>query len=296
MDIYSNHRIKTGYLDIKAICINYCTDEVKYLDPNSHFIHIPRIIYHSFLEIKDKQGKGDKPLYVGIRHTVNKDKRLCFGRVEPSVNTPNSTHDDILLPEWAIKKLGLDGLSDVVDLVYIVQPKTISYLKIRGNNSSYVKHPNIKLVLEEKLSNCNCLNLGETFTIEDVIFTITEIKDKDNKILEYGAIFDSEVNLDFDLPDDLVELEKKKVEERILQKSNEQNNIKYNTNKNVLKKDSLKYKYGARIHGINEEEKEETKSNEIFSGPGIKLENGPIKKLTKEEILEMRMRKLNLDS
>lgn len=294
-DIYNNSKIKTGYLDIKVICINYCTDEAKYLDHNSHFIHIPRKIYYRFLDIKKLQGKEEKPLYVGVRNPLNKTKRLCFGRVEPSVVTPNSTHDMILLPEWAIENLELNGISDVVDLVYINQPQPIVYLKIRGNNSSYVKHPNIKLALEDKLSNCNCLNVGEIFTIEDVKFTITEIKNANGTILEYGAVFDSEVNLDFEVPDDLAEEERKRLAnppmERILQKASDSTNeIKSKTK--VINPNTKLHKYGSRIHTFNgdTEKEEQIKS---FDGPGMKLQNDQCKKLSKSEIMEMRLKKLS---
>ena len=42
----------------------------------------------------------------------------------------------------------------------------------QANISSYVKWDDIKEILEEKISNYNCINLGDIFYINDVIYSL----------------------------------------------------------------------------------------------------------------------------
>lgn len=260
---------KTGFMDIPCLCIDFCTEESKYVDADSHFIHIPRDIYLNWLQLKSTQGKETEPLYVAIRNSEEKDNRLYFGRVEPSVNSTNSNHTMCLLPKWAIDRLHLDDFTGKVDIVYVKRPQRIDYVKVRGDKSSYVKFRDIKVMLEDKLSSYNCLNLNEKFHLEDVIFTVTSIKNSEGNDINYGTMHESEVKIDFDLPDDLVEEERKEKE------------------KNIIK--GKKLHFGADIHGMSEPE--EKKSDYIpFQGEGLKLNNEPAKKLSKEEL-----RKLNAE-
>lgn len=341
MEVY-NQSNKTCYLDVPVVPITFCTEELKYTDPDSHFIHIPRSAYHNFLNLKSKHGKSDMPLYVGVRNNNDRKKRLCFGRVEPSIITPNSDHDTMLLPEWALKLLGIE-FAGRLDLVYVIQPQSIGYLKIKGNKSCYVKYSDVRALLESKLSNYNCLNMGESFTINEdsigdyaasdensVTFTITELKSKDGKDIEFGAIYDVEVNIDFELPEDLERIEKERITNshqpsqpthsqlppRVLQKAITQipsvvkpasveivnGNIIHHETHNV---GSTRH-YGARLHTMNDSNDEATtvtgknkEEHKPFEGPGLTLAStaGAItKKLTREEILAMRLQKMKGES
>lgn len=256
---------KTGFMDIQTLCIEYCTEESKYVDPDSHFIHIPRNIYLNWLEIKSNEGKELEPLYVAIRNSEEKENRLYFGRVEPSVNSSNSNHEMCLLPRWAIERLHLDDFNGKIDIVYVKKPQIIDYMKVKGNKSSYVKFRDIKTMLENKLCSYNCLNLNEQFHLEDVRFTVTEIKNIKGENINYGTIHNSDVKIDFEIPEDLEREEQK-------------NNI-------VVKGKQLQY--GSNIHSINENN--EKKTDYIpFQGQGLKMIGESQPKLTKEEL-----RKLN---
>lgn len=315
-EIYNNPTNKVFYLDVPVVPITFCTEEVKYTDPDSHFIHIPREAYHNFLNIKASHGKSEMPLYVGVRNNNQRIKRLCFGRVEPSIITPNSDHKSMLLPEWALKLLDVD-FGGNLDLVYIVQPQSIAYIKVKGNKSSYTKYRDVKTVLESKLNHYNCLNIGETFTIngEDigdyltesensVTFTVVELKDKSNTVIEYGAIYDVEVNIDFEVPED-VEQAMKEEEERkkisaipkVLQKARDDSvdqpplsivngNIIHN-HQSVNKSNT----FGARIHTMRDEEKAEEKFT-AFEGSGIKIDPCSSRQLTREELRALRLKKI----
>ena len=282
MDYNDNiSEIRTGYFEINCTCIDNCTEESKYVDRESHFIHIPRDIYHKFLILKKRNGRESFPLYVGIRSSNKRDIKLYFGRVEPSVNSINSNHEMALLPKWVCERLELDEFSDKIDIVYVPIPQPIKYMKIRGNNSSYVKSPDIKLALESKLGQYNCINLNEKFHVEDVIFTITELKSNDDTNLDFGSIFDQEVNIDFELPDDLKEQEEKRLKDEEEAKK---------INPRELQRGYNNQKFGANVHGFRDSEKEDQKTNYIpFEGPGLSLSNEKSKKLTREEILKKRL-------
>lgn len=274
--------IKTGYLDINCTCIDNCTDESRYIDKESHFIHIPRDIYHKFLILKKRHGRENFPLYVGVRNIDRRNEKLYFGRVEPSVNSANSNHEMALLPKWVCTRLGIDEFLGKIDIVYVPIPQPIKYMKIRGNNSSYVKSPDIKLALENKLGQYNCINLNENFYIDDVIFTVTELKNKDNMIIEFGSIFDQEVNIDFELPDDLKEENEKRLKA--------EQEIKNRPPRELQKAVNNNHKFGADVHGFKENETEEKKTNYVpFSGNGLILSSTKQKPLTREELLQRRL-------
>lgn len=282
MSSYRDPHNRDCFPDVPVISILFCTEELRYTDPESRFIHIPKDIYFNFLEIKRREGKATLPLFVGVRNNLDVKKRLYFGRVEPSIVTENSTHDNILLPEWAINLLGIESIGSTLDLVYESRPFSIGYMKVRGNKSCYAKFKDVKLMLEQKLSNYNCLNLNETFSIsegEDVLFTITSLKDKDGNEIDCGAIYNVEVKIDFDIPDDLVEIER-------LKKLNPVEPVKMNPHR----------EFGSKIHTFSEIGEEEHKSDyKPFEGPGLKLTEESQRKLTRQELAELRLKKMGLN-
>lgn len=263
--------IKTGILEVSTICIDNCTDEERYINPDSHFIHIPKKVYLDWMEFKDREGRSTNPLYVGIRNSNNVEKRLYFGRVEPSVNSSNSNHEMCLLPRWVIEKLEIDEFGGLVDIVYVKNPPTIDYIKVRGNKSSYVNFRDIKSMLEQKLCVYNCLNIDEKIHIEDVIFNVIEIKDIHGNSINFGSIFNTDVKIDFDLPDDLVE------------KAEEQRKLASITK--IPDSKGRQLQFGSHVHTMNDNEEKEEKSTYVpFQGPGLKMVAAPDRKMTKEEL------------
>lgn len=267
--------VKTGYLDVTCVCIDYCTDQEKYLDIDSRFIHIPVNIYNSWMGLKNTHGRSNHPLFVGLRNTQDDTKKVYFAKVEPSFQSNNSTKDIILLPKWAMNRLGISSEFDIVDMVYVRIPNKVTYIKVKGNNSSYSHKNNIKTLLERKLSNFWCINLGETFKLDDVTFTVTQIKDNQNQDIPYGSIVHADVNFDFDIPDDMVETEKKvqkQPEERVLQKA-----------KNSQIQEPIK-SFSSNVRTIQNMNGQD---NTVFSSGGIKM--GGTVALTQKEIRDRRL-------
>ena len=256
------------YKNIKTICIEFCTDEKKYTSLDSHYIQIPQKIYHEYLNIKDK----DKPLYIGIRNSNIIDKCLYFGRVEPSIKTFNSSEDMCLMPGWVMDKINIDRFDGIVDIVLIKDTyiKKLGYIKIKGNKSSYAKWDDIKERLEDKLSQYNCINLGDILYIDDVIFTILELKDLNGNIINYGCTFDTTVNLDFEIPDDLKE--KEIIKEKEISKIRE-----VQKGRNIM-----------TFNDLNNKEKKE-----YFTGEGNKLTSDKFTPPSKEEKTKLLEKLLN---
>ena len=192
------------YKNIKTISIEFCTDEKKYTVPDSHYIQIPQKIYQQYLNDKNK----DDPLYIGIRNSNSIDKCLYFGRVEPSIKTDNSSEDMCLMPGWVMDKININKYGGLIDIVLIKDHmKKLGYIKIKGNVSSYAKWDDIKERLEEKLSQYNCINVDDVLYVDNVIFTILELKDLKGNNVKFGSTFNTTVNLDFEVPDDIKEKE-----------------------------------------------------------------------------------------
>lgn len=251
--------IKSGFLDIQAVCVEYCISDQKYLDEDSHTILIPENIFYDFINLKSLHEKSSLPLYVGIRNSKILNKRLYFGRIEPSINTGNSTNEMAILPKWVIDELELDGITDVIDIVYISNPKIVDYIKVKANISDYVNFPDIKTILEEKLNQYNCININTFFIVGHVRFKIIELKDQNGDDINFGSIFDREIKIDFDVPEDYLEdipIPIKAAEEKV----------------KVLEKKESEYK--------------------VFQNEGIKLgESNSSRPLTREEIIRERLKR-----
>jgi hypothetical protein len=277
--------LKNGNIDVSVICIDFCTEEDKYLDPNSHFIHIPRDLYLDFIKKKSNSGNANSPLYVGIRNSKNPNiGQLYFGRVEPSTTTANSHYTMALAPKWVFDKLQIDLMDGTIDIVYVPNPEPVSLIKLKGSNSLYAK-TDIKSTLEMKLSGYNCLNIGEEFKVDETDFRVIELRNKYNKVINFGSIYNiDECNLDFEMCDE--EIEKEKI--RNLQKIKTEISVPIkSTNKysNITRKYSS---FGAKVHSLKEEDVKDKKDEYKFEDNGIKV--GGSKMLSKKEIAEARIK------
>jgi hypothetical protein len=302
MDI-TGRTLTHGNIDVKAVCIDFCTEEQRYLDPDSHFIHIPRDLYLKFLKRKNDTGLNQSPLYIGIRNSKNPTgKKFYFGRVEPSTTTLNSHHTMCLLPKWIFNKLGMDIMDGYVDILYLPIPQSVALIKLKGSNSIYAK-TDIKASLEIKLSGYNCLNIDEEFKVENTTFKVVELRNKENKIIEFGSIYNiDECNLDFEMCDEEIEKEKVRIEtlrkadlekdrSRDLQKARSDGNIKIDhkdINSNKYGQLGKKYSaFGTKVHSLKndeEEEKEEKKDTYQFQDTGHKIGIESKKQLTRKQL------------
>lgn len=289
--------LKNHGIDITTVCIDFCTDEDRYINSDSHFIHIPKELYHDFLTLKSLQNRAKFPLFVAIKNSNKSQKGILFSKVEPSVVTSNSTHEMCLLPRWAIDKLELEDFLGKIDLIYVPIPQKVDYIKVKGNKSTYVKFKDIKSMLENKLSSYNCLNIEEEFKIEDVTFRVIELKNEKGIDINFGSTFETDVKIDFETPDDIAELErelklKKELElKRELELKEEKKKLE---SQEKMKKTDIHH-FGAHLRSYDGTEIKSSTSEtsvKVFQSEGLKMTTENVKKLTKEEIIAARLKYL----
>lgn len=298
--------LNEGIKNVKAIPISFCSEEARFIQPDSRVVHIPKNVWKEFIKIKTFHRMTEIPLYVGIRRSGDKGgKAFFFGHVEYTTNTDNSDENMALLPDWLFEYLGTDIMDTFVDIVYVVKPQDVDKIILKGNKSSYV-NTDIKAELEEKLGRWNCINKGETFAVDDVTFTVVDIRAKpndifiDGKSINFGSIYSlTEVKLEFVEPDDIRDVrerEEKRIERekelkaKPLQKARDSSESKNNMN------------FGAHVSGFgstgdvekkNISNKNEEKKDYVpFQGGGLKIGTAPTKPLSKNEILEARLKRM----
>jgi len=200
-----------------ALCVVLCTDEPKYIDPDSHYLHIPEALFVKYvskinlsnvcfeLTNPNNTNTNTNNTNTNTNNTNNTNKRVYLRKIEPAQGEFKS---NILIPSWVQNQLGIGMCGSQLELRPVPRPQSIIRCKIRGNNSSYVKL-DIKTLLEEKINQFKCVNLNTNFTVQGVIFTIVELVSSQNKLVEWGII-NNELEIDFDTPDDIKFIEKRK--------------------------------------------------------------------------------------
>lgn len=187
---------------INALCVSLCTDELKYLEDDSHYIHIPKslfITYANTLKLNSICFEISNP-------TNPTGPKIYLKKIEPSIGEFES---NILLPDWVCKKLSIQMYGDKINIIPIIKPNQIKRCKIRGNESSYIKM-DIKNLLEEKINEFKCVNIDTIFTINKIKFKVIELISINNNPINYGITMD-ELEIDFDTPDDIKLIERRKI-------------------------------------------------------------------------------------
>ena len=200
---YINIHMQEDIFDTKtldSLCISLCTDESKYLEMDSHYLHIPQKLFVSYTTSLNLS-----KICFELSNPLVPNERVYLKKIEPSVRDFES---NVLVPDWVCKKLSLSGLGNKINLTPIVQPQIVKRCKIRGDSSSYVKM-DIKTLLENKINNFKCVNLGTIFNIEGVNFKIIDLFSSNNRSISYGLL-STELEIDFDTPDDIKLVEKRK--------------------------------------------------------------------------------------
>jgi hypothetical protein len=216
---------------INVFGITLCTDEPKYIDEDSHYIHIPKSLFVKYINYINLN-----QICFELSNPINlTSQKIYLKKIEPSMN---EFETNILLPDWVCKKLEIQICGEQVNFVPIFKPNIISRCKIRGSNSSYIKI-DIKQLLEKKFNEFKCLNLNTVFTIGIVKFTIVELIDKYGENIQYG-LTNNQLEIDFDVPDDIKFFERRKT---LTEKINQQIDKKINYN-NEFKKNFFAKKYG----------------------------------------------------
>lgn len=217
---------------ISAICVSLCTDEFKYIEDDSHYLHIPKTLFINYTNNLTLNN-----MCFEISNPTNPiGPKLYFKKIEPAIREFDT---NILLPDWVCKKLCIQMYGDQINIIPINKPNQIKRCKIRGNESSYIKM-DIKTLLEDKINQFKCLNINTVFTINKIKFTIIELISIDNNPINYGITTD-ELEIDFDTPDDIKLIERRKIlTEKITKKIED----KINSN------NDFKNKFNAKQTGI----------------------------------------------
>ena len=110
----------------------------------------------------------------------------------------------VVVPHWVISKLNVEQFDTVV--VCHIQSSTIKQIgrmKIRSTISDYAMWEDIKKILETELSQFRIINCGDVISIYGIEFYIVELLEKTTlEPVASGSIYNTDVELDFDLPMD----------------------------------------------------------------------------------------------
>jgi hypothetical protein len=211
------------FKEIESLCVVLCTDEPKYIDEDSHFIHIPKQL---FIELTNKININT--MCFEITNPSDPLTKIFIKKIEPATG---DFEKYIWLPNWICAKLNIQSIGDKIDFVPIENPKEIKRIKIQGDLSSYIKL-DIKKLLESKLEQFRCINLNTQFHIDNIVFEVKELVARTDESVRFGIIT-NEVEIDFETPKDIKFLEKKKyIMDIISDKLNKNINDKLNLNSN----------------------------------------------------------------
>lgn len=219
-----------------TLSIDYCTDNQKFLESDSHYLHIPHelfILYSTSLDFTN--------ICFELSNINDSTKKIYLKKIEPSIVEYETK---ILIPDWICKKLSIDVLNDKINIKPITGLHIIKRCKIKGDNSSYLKM-DIKTLLEKKIENLGCINLNSTLNILNVNFTFVELISTNDELIQFGILSD-ELEIDFDIPDDIKFIEKRKqIVDKITNKIDEKlNSIIDEKNKytnNIKQKKKFKF-------------------------------------------------------
>jgi hypothetical protein len=140
----------------------------------------------------------DNPvIYIKVS-TISGDNCVLFGAVDV---LPDGIFGDeyIVLPDNYIEKLNIEPF----DSVYIEDIKDVSkinYIKIKGHNSKYTQWDGINEILESVLTKMRAISTGDIIDVLGINFTIIEMKDHDNNVIIHGSLYETDVNIEFDVP------------------------------------------------------------------------------------------------
>ncbi len=154
----------------------------------SHIIALPNRCIDQIIAI-------DESIFI----TVSINNAIQIGNCEV-------VHEEniVVVPHWIISKLNVEQFDTVV--ICHIQPssiKQIGRIKIRATISDYAMWEDIKKILETELSQFRIINCGDVISIYGIEFYIVELYEKTTlEPVVSGSIYNTDVELDFDLPMD----------------------------------------------------------------------------------------------
>ena len=133
--------------------------------------------------------------------TISGDNYVLFGAVDV---LPDGIFGDeyIILPDNYIKKLNIEPFESVY-IEDIVNVSKINYIKIKGHDSKYTTWDGINEILESVLTKMRAISTGDIIDVLGINFTIIEMKDHEKNIITIGSLYETDVNIEFDVPYDM---------------------------------------------------------------------------------------------
>ncbi len=105
------------FKEIDSLCVVLCTDEPKYIDEDSHFIHIPKQL---FIELTNKININT--MCFEITNPSDPLTKIFIKKIEPATG---DFEKYIWLPNWICSKLKIQSAGDKINFVPIANPKEI---------------------------------------------------------------------------------------------------------------------------------------------------------------------------
>jgi hypothetical protein len=215
------------------------------------------------------------PLFVEITKIEENTNytSLLFG------NIISIEQDAIVVPYWAMAKFGLESFQNV-NIENVNNLQNIDYIQVRANSSDYVHWTSLKELLEEKLTNCRAISLGDMINIHGVEFYVCKIKNDKNNDIMNGSLYNSDVKIDFDIPSDILE------EDRLQKiKQEEEDRLQ------IIKHEEETFLRIREANNLRILKEEEESKNKKFAGTAYKLDSGP-SHITREEMAEIIKKRL----
>lgn len=153
---------------------------------------------------------GSNPVCIEIiSMTDNKEaKSNCF----ISGNIEIGDDEIIVVPFWALSKLGIEPFS-LVSIENVNNVRKAGYIKVRADVSDYVYWDALKETLESEFSQIHYISVGDPINIFGIEFYIVDLHDTEGIRMLDGCLFNTDLEIDFDTPLDILEQERREKEE-----------------------------------------------------------------------------------
>ena len=124
-----------------------------------------------------------------------------------SGNVEVSDEEIVVVPFWALSKLGVDQFS-LVSIENVTNVRKAGYIKVRATSSEYVHWDGLKETLETEFSKINNVSVGVPINVFGLEFYVIELRDTTGIRILDASLFNTDVEIDFDTPSDIEEKER----------------------------------------------------------------------------------------